>query len=256
MIPPCARIRRGSDEVALRWRPDGAPPRDSMRDVSDLLESIEIETAPSPTAAVIWLHGLGADGHDFEPLVPELSPPGAVRFVLPHAPMRPVTVNAGHVMRAWYDVVIRDGMRVEDREGVRVSQRQIEALIARETARGIPANRIVLAGFSQGGAMALHTGLRQSPPVAGIVALSCSLPSSDVLATEAPPASRAVPIFMAHGTGDDLIPIERGTRARDLLLGLGYRVTWHQYRMPHSVCDEEVGDVAAWMAERLSSERG
>jgi phospholipase/carboxylesterase len=227
-----------------------------MPGVSDLLDAIEIETAPSPGAAIIWMHGLGADGHDFEPLVPELSPPGAVRFVLPHAPMRPVTVNGGHVMRAWYDVVIRDGMRVEDREGVRASQRRIEALIAREVSRGIPAGRIVLAGFSQGGALALHTGLRQAQPVAGIVALSCFLPSSDVVATEAHPASRAVPIFMAHGTGDDLIPIARGAGARDLLLGLGYRVSWHQYRMPHAVCEEEVGDVAAWIGTVLGLPKG
>jgi phospholipase/carboxylesterase len=219
--------------------------------VSDLLDAIEIETGPAPSATVIWMHGLGADGHDFEPLVPELSPPGAVRFVLPHAPMRPVTANAGYVMRAWYDVAVRQGVRVEDRDGVRASQRQIEALIAREASRGIPAGRLVVAGFSQGGAMALHTGLRQPEPIAGIVALSCFLPLGDVLAAEAHPASRGVPIFMAHGTADDLIPIERGLRARDALAALGYRVEWRQYRMPHSVCDEEVGDVAAWLASVL-----
>jgi phospholipase/carboxylesterase len=224
-----------------------------MPAVSERLDAIEIETAPAPRAAVIWLHGLGADGHDFEPLVPELSPPGAVRFVLPHAPMRPVTVNGGAVMRAWYDVMMRDGVRQEDREGVLASQRQIEALIGREGARGIPPGRVVLAGFSQGGAMALHTGLRQAAPLAGIVALSCFLPLSDVLATEAHPASQSVPIFMAHGTGDDLIPLQRGQRARDLLLGLGYHVTWHEYRMPHSVCDAEVADVAAWLAAALGA---
>ena len=218
--------------------------------MSEPLESIQIETGPSPRAAVIWLHGLGADGNDFVPIVPELSLPPSrpVRFVFPHAPMRPVTINAGHVMRAWYDV---RGDQREDVAGVRASQERIEALIEREKARGIPAARIVLAGFSQGGAMALHTGLRHAERLVGIMALSCYLPLPDTLEAEASPAHRDVPIFMAHGTHDPLIPIDRARRSRDRLVALGYRVIWREYPMPHSVCAEEIAEVAAWLRESL-----
>jgi phospholipase/carboxylesterase len=221
--------------------------------LAELLETVEIETGALPRASVIWMHGLGADGHDFVPVVPELSLPASlpIRFVFPHAPMQPVTINAGYVMRAWYDVRDDRGERREDVAGVRASQARIEALIDREKARGISAGRIVLAGFSQGGAMALHTGLRQGERLAGIMALSCFLPLADTLATEASPANRDVPIFMAHGTHDPLIPIDRGRRARDLLVGLGYRVTWREYPMPHSVCPEEIADVSAWLREAL-----
>jgi phospholipase/carboxylesterase len=217
--------------------------------VTDLLEAIEIETAPAPQACVIWLHGLGADGHDFVPIVPELDLPQslAVRFVFPHAPMRPVTINAGYVMRAWYDVRDDRGVRREDVEGVGESQRRIEALIARETTRGIASARIVLAGFSQGGAVALHTGVRYPERLAGIVALSSYLPAADAVAREASPANRDVPIFMAHGTEDPLIPLALGHRTRDLLLAFGYRVTWREYAMPHSVCEAEIRDVSAWL---------
>jgi len=220
---------------------------------TDLLETVEIETAPAPRASIIWLHGLGADGHDFEPIVPELGLPKtlAVRFVFPHAPARPVTINGGMVMRAWYDVVAAGGDRREVEPGVRESARRIEALIDRERARGVADRAIVLAGFSQGGAMALHTGLRHPEPLAGIMALSCFLPLADTVATEASAANRDVPIFMAHGTHDPLIPIDRGRHARDLLTGLGYRIEWHEYPMPHSVCAEEVADIAAWLTKIL-----
>jgi phospholipase/carboxylesterase len=218
------------------------------------LETVEIETAPAPQAAVIWLHGLGADGHDFEPIVPELRLPSspAVRFVFPHAPMRPVTINAGWVMRAWYDVREEAGARQEDAPGVRASQREIDALIAREVARGVAARRIVLAGFSQGGAMALHTGLRCLERLAGIMALSCALPLADTVAAEASPANRDIPIFMAHGTQDPLIPLARGAQARDLLGQYGYRVEWRDYPMPHAVCPQEIRDIGGWLRTVLN----
>ena len=219
--------------------------------MADPLETVELESAPAPLASIIWMHGLGADGHDFVPIVPELRVPVAVRFVFPHAPMRPVTINQGMVMRAWYDVRAIHGERREDAEGVRASQAQIEALIAREKARGIPAGRIVLAGFSQGGAMALHTGLRHPERLAGVLALSCFLPLADALAAEAAPANRDVPVFMAHGAYDDLIPLARARRAHDALAALGWRVEWHQYPMPHSVCPEEIVDVSAWLTSVL-----
>ena len=218
-----------------------------------LLEAIEIETAPSPRRAVIWMHGLGADGHDFVDLVPALGLRDApVRFVFPHAPMMAVTINHGMVMRAWYDVRDDVGVRREDEAGVRASQARIEALIAREKARGVAADRLVLAGFSQGGAMALHTGLRHSERLAGVMALSCFLPLADRLGAEASPANRDVPIFMAHGTHDPLIPLTRAVQARDTLLSLGYRVEWRQYPMPHSVCDAEVLDIADWLKRILA----
>jgi phospholipase/carboxylesterase len=217
--------------------------------VPSLLDAVEIETGPSAGAAVIWMHGLGADGHDFEPIVPELELPDglAVRFVFPHAPLRPVTINGGVVMRAWYDVAGIGGVRREDEQGVRASQRDIEALIEREKTRGLGADRIVLAGFSQGGAMALQTGLRHPERLGGLVVLSSFLPLAHALPAEAGPASRDVPIFMAHGTHDPMIPLDRGRESRDRLLALGYRVEWHEYPMPHSVCAEEIADLSAWL---------
>jgi phospholipase/carboxylesterase len=214
-----------------------------------LLETLEVETAPKPEACVIWLHGLGADGHDFAPIVPVLDLPEkpGVRFVFPHAPMQPVTINAGMVMRAWYDVYALDGVRREDEAGIRASQAQLEALVAREAARGIPAARLVLAGFSQGGAIALQTALRHPQRLAGIMALSTYLPLAATLAAEASPANRDVPIFMAHGTHDPMIPLHRAARSRDLLSGAGYRVEWREYPMPHAVCDEEIRDISAWL---------
>ena len=211
--------------------------------MADLLESIEIETAPNPDAAVVWMHGLGADGHDFEPIVPELRLPATtrIRFVFPHAPLRPVTINQGHVMRAWYDVRALAGVRREDEAGVRQSARQIEALLARERQRGIAPRRIVIAGFSQGGAMALHVGLRYADRLAGILALSCYLPLSNTLPTEASPANRDVPIFWAHGLHDPMIPQAMAEQGRAQLAELGYQIDWHQYPIPHSVSAEEIG---------------
>ena len=219
--------------------------------MSDLLETIEIETAPSPKAAIIWMHGLGADGHDFEPIVPELGLPRApaVRFVFPHAPVQPVTINGGARMRAWYDVT-HDGR--QDAAGVRASQARVEALVARERARGVAARAIVLAGFSQGGAIALHTGLRHAERLAGILALSTYLPLPDALEKEASTVNRDLPIFMAHGTQDPVIPLSWAGRSRDSLTSLGYPVEWHEYRMPHSVCAEEIADVGVWLARLLA----
>ena len=224
--------------------------------MADQLEAIEIETAASPGASIIWMHGLGADGHDFVDVVPELGLPArpGVRFVFPHAPMRPVTINGGYVMRAWYDIRDDGGVRREDPAGVRASQKAIEALIAREKERGVPAAAIVLAGFSQGGAMALHTALRHTERLAGVMALSCSLPLSDTLAGEAAPANRDVSIFMAHGTHDPMIPMARALRAREVLTGLGYRLEWHEYPMPHSVCVEEIAHIGAWLAKVLGAD--
>ena len=225
--------------------------------MTDSLEAIEIETAPSPTACVIWMHGLGADGNDFVPIIPELELPKtlAIRFLFPHAPMQPVTCNRGVVMRAWYDLSGELGSRRENEAGVRTSQARIEALIAREKSRGIAASRIVLAGFSQGGAIALQTGLRHPERLAGIIALSCVLPLADSVASEASPASRDVPIFMAHGTQDEVVPPARARESRDKLLELGYRVTWREYPMPHSVCMEEIADIAEWLRSILEPAR-
>ena len=220
------------------------------------LETIEIQTGPDPRASVIWMHGLGADGNDFVPIVPELGLPPTlpVRFVFPHAPMQPVTINVGMVMRAWYDVFDLEGRRGEDEAGIRASQGQVEALIAQEKGRAIPAARIVLGGFSQGGAIALQTGLRYPERLAGIAALSCNLPLAGSLAAEASPANRDVPIFMAHGQYDDLIPVARPRRSRDLLLELGFKVAWHEYPMGHAVCAEEIRDLAAWLQEVVGSQ--
>jgi phospholipase/carboxylesterase len=220
-----------------------------------LLEAIEIETAPHPDAAVVWMHGLGADGYDFEPIVPELRLPAAtrIRFIFPHAPLRPVTINQGHVMRAWYDIRALAGVRREDEAGVRQSARQVEALLARERQRGIAPGRIVVAGFSQGGAMALHVGLRHPDRLAGILALSCYLPLASALDTELSPANRDVPIFWAHGLHDPMIPQAMAEQGRALLGELGYRIDWHQYPIPHSVSAEEIADVARWLERVLAA---
>ena len=223
---------------------------------SSVLPAVEIETGDRPGCAVIWLHGLGADGHDFEPIVDELDLDGlpAIRFVFPHAPTRPVTINGGYVMRAWYDIVSPDfSQRREDARGVHESAQQIEALIAHENARGIPDERIVLAGFSQGGAIALHAGLRHMRRLAGILALSTYVPLADTLAAEAHAANRDVPIFMAHGRGDTVIPYEFGQRSGDLLLAQGYPLKWHPYFCEHTVCMEELRDIDAWLHEVLAA---
>jgi phospholipase/carboxylesterase len=220
-----------------------------------LLPAVEIQTGALPKCAIVWLHGLGADGHDFEPIVDEfdLQQLPAIRFVFPHAPMRPVTINAGYVMRAWYDIVSPDfAPGREEAEGVRESARQIEALLARENERGVPDARIVLAGFSQGGVIALHTGLRHPRRLAGILALSCYLPLADTLAVEAHESNRDVPIFMAHGRGDPVIPYDFGRRSARLLEAQKHRVQWHSYAAGHTVCLEELRDVEAWLHQVLA----
>ena len=214
------------------------------------LETIEIETAPDPRASIIWMHGLGADGNDFAPLADEIELPMGVRYIFPHAPTMPVSINGGYVMRAWYD--ISDvAIRREDEAGVRASQRGVEALLAREKARGVAANRIVLAGFSQGGAIALHTGLRHAERLAGVMALSTYVPLADKLEAEANPANRDVPIFMAHGTHDPVISVSRARESHDLLLRQGYAPEWKEYRMEHSVCPQEIADLADWLRRVL-----
>jgi phospholipase/carboxylesterase len=216
------------------------------------LEAIEIETGRAPRATVIWLHGLGADGHDFEPIVPELRLPASlpVRFLFPNAPQRPVTINMGMRMRAWYDI-LQMGGGAEDESGIRASQAQIEEMIAAEVKRGIAHEKIVLAGFSQGGAIVLQTALRQRRRLAGVMALSTYLPLAGTLAAERTPESSAVPIFMAHGRFDNMIGIDRAAQSRDALLALGYGVEWREYPMPHSVCPEEISDIAAFLQRIL-----
>jgi phospholipase/carboxylesterase len=213
------------------------------------MESIAIETGPRPQAAVIWLHGLGADGHDFEPIVPELGLARPVRFVFPHAPVRAVTINNGMRMRAWYDI-LQFGGGAEDEAGIRESQRLIENLVEVERTKGIQAGKIVLAGFSQGGAIALQTALRHAEPLAGVLALSTYLPLAAKL-QEAGAANRATPIFMAHGSFDDIIPLRRAEQSRDLLKQAGYPVEWRVYPMPHSVSAEEIRDIAQFLGRVL-----
>jgi phospholipase/carboxylesterase len=226
--------------------------------MNKLLEAIEIETGKNPTAAIIWMHGLGADGNDFVPIVNELDLSGApaTRFVFPHAPQRPVSINNGFVMRAWYDISFGDlegNSRRADERGVRESQTQIGALIEREVKRGVAVGRIVLAGFSQGGAMALHTGLRYPEKLAGVMALSTYLPLADGLALEAAAANKATSIFMAHGTFDPVVPLVMGAGSMTFMAGLGYKVEWKQYPMQHSVCPEEIEDVGAWLRKVLKA---
>lgn len=220
-----------------------------------LLPHIQIETAPNPSAAVIWLHGLGADGNDFAGLVPELDLSGCpgIRFIFPHAPSMPVTINGDYVMPAWYDIRGTDLVSRQDEAGIRASDQAITALIEREIKRGIPASRIVLAGFSQGCAMALHTGLRFAPALAGIMALSGYLPLAEHFAAERSPANAHTPIFMAHGSQDPVVDPARGAASRDLLTALGYNVQWHSYPMPHSVHPHEVADIAVFLTQVLAS---
>ena len=218
-----------------------------------MLECVELQTAAAPQRAVIWLHGLGADGWDFVPVVKELESLGApaARYVFPHAPTMPVTINDGFVMRAWYDIRTADLAQREDERTIRASQQAVEELIGREVQRGIPPHRIVLAGFSQGAAIALQTGLRQAEPLAGLIALSGYLPLADRLAAERHAASAGVPVLMAHGTDDPVVPIARAIRSRDLLASLGYAVDWREYPMPHAVCAEELEAIAAFLRQRL-----
>jgi phospholipase/carboxylesterase len=222
---------------------------------ADLLPAIEIETGATPDAAVIWLHGLGDDGHGWSEVVPALRLPSAlaVRFVFPHAPVVPVTINQGYAMRAWYDIRAADFNQRADLAGVRRSQSQLEALIARERERGIAAGRIVLAGFSQGGAIALYTGLRHPETLGGIVALSTYVIDPDSLQGEAAPANRKIPIFMAHGTHDPVVQFAWAERSRRVLEAAGYAVEWHAYPMEHSALPEEIDAVGAFLTRVLSA---
>jgi phospholipase/carboxylesterase len=221
--------------------------------LSDKLETVELETGASPSHAVIWLHGLGADGHDFEPIVPALGIRKAVRFVFPHAPVRRITINQGMAMRAWYDIVALDRLTVEDDVGIRQSQADVSGLIDAEIARGIPAERIVLAGFSQGGAIALHTGLRYERRLAGIMVLSAYLPLAASLAAERSQANAATPIFMAHGSYDPVLPEALAVDSLQVLEKLGYAVEWHSYPMAHMVNADEVADISRWLGARLAA---
>jgi phospholipase/carboxylesterase len=216
------------------------------------LETIEIETGPHPSAAVIWLHGLGADGHDFEPVVPELRLPASkpVRFIFPNAPQRPVTINMGMRMPAWYDI-LQMGGGPEDESGIRESQASLEKLIAAQQQKGIPARKIVLAGFSQGGAIVLQTALRHAERLAGVMALSTYLPLQGKLEKERKAMNNDLPIFMAHGSYDPMIPMVRAQHSRDALLALGYPVEWREYPMPHSVCPQEIADIAQFLVRIL-----
>ncbi len=221
---------------------------------TQLLPCIELETGARPDASVIWLHGLGADGNDFVPIVEEMRLPSAfaVRFVFPHAPVRPVTINGGLPMRAWYDIYAANLAERADIAGVRGSQAHLEALIARERSRGMLARRIVLAGFSQGGAIALYTGLRHRDRLAGIVALSTYLVRADDLGSEASPANKDVPIFMAHGTLDPVVQFDWGEASRGALAALGYPVEWHAYGMPHAVVWEEIEAISRFLGGVLA----
>jgi phospholipase/carboxylesterase len=219
--------------------------------VLNTLEAVTVETGPNPKFSIIWMHGLGADGHDFESLVPELLESGMpdLRFVFPHAPVRPVTLNNGYQMRAWYDIIGIDRRSTEDFAGIKASADAIGALIRQENQRGIETRRIALAGFSQGGALALHTATRYSDRLAGVIALSCYLPLAKAFAIERTAANLATPIFMAHGTQDPVVPFVLGDESRRMLEATGYRVEWHSYPMPHSLCEPEVADIRGFLAK-------
>lgn len=221
---------------------------------ASLIPHITVEPDTTAEYAVIWLHGLGASGHDFEPIVPELKLPAelAVRFIFPHAPQRPVTINNGMVMPAWYDITGLDFDKRADLESFATSGELVEAFIASQLQLGIPANKIILAGFSQGGALALHTGLRYPQRLGGVMALSTYLATGDSLAEEAAPANRDIPVLYAHGLSDPMIPIAQAIRSRDRLKELGYQVEWYQYMMDHSVCLEEIGDISRWLQRCFS----
>ena len=218
------------------------------------LPTVEHETAAHPTHSVIWLHGLGADGNDFAPIVPELVDPAwpALRFVFPHAPVRPVTINNGMSMRAWYDIIGFEPSARQDEAGIRASVAATEALIEREHERGVPSERIILAGFSQGGAIALSAGVRHAQKLAGIVALSTYLPISATVAAERHAANAATPIFWGHGTADPVVVLQRGSDSRDALQALGHSIDWHTYPMAHAVCAEEIDDLRHWLGQRLN----
>lgn len=220
---------------------------------ADRLPCLVLDPSGVVRSAVIWMHGLGADGHDFEPIVPYLGLSGdlGVRFVFPHAPRRAVTLNMGLLMPAWYDIRNLGPDRDEDTSGVRESADRIGALVEREIAHGVPSRNIVLAGFSQGGAMALHVAMRYPKPLAGILALSCYLVCEDSLETERSAANAGLPVFQAHGTDDPMVPLHRGEAARDRLIALGFPVAWRTYPMAHQVIPEEIADIGAWLQRTL-----
>jgi len=224
--------------------------------LDDLLPAIEVETAAMPRFSVIWMHGLGADGSDFEAVVPELElarSPG-VRFVFPHAPHMPVTCNGGYVMPAWYDIISLDSdSRTVDAAGIVASRRAIRRLIERENQRGVPCARIFLAGFSQGGAVAYTTALTHAETLAGVIGLSTYIPAPQLIEGEATAANRALAVFAAHGSEDDVVLPELGIRARDFLMRRAHEVEWHEYPMPHSVCLEEVQAVGCWLRDRMEA---
>lgn len=216
-----------------------------------ILSHIVLESGKQPQYSIIWLHGLGADGQDFVPMVDELKLPVAVRYLFPHAPQRPVTINGGFVMRAWYDIASDKIEAEQDSAGIRASQADIEALIAQEVSRGIPPQHIFLAGFSQGGAIALHTALRQTAPLAGVLALSTYLPLPESTQAEATALSRQTPIFMAHGRNDTVVPSSLGMASKTCLLAQGYTVAWHEYAMQHSINERELRDIETWLKNRI-----
>ena len=222
------------------------------------LPCVETETGPSPRHSIVWLHGLGADGNDFAPIVPQLADRAgpALRFVFPHAPVRPVTVNGGMRMRAWYDIQAFDLHARQDEAGMRASIAEVEALIERETARGVAAEHILLAGFSQGGAIALATALRHRQTLAGAIALSTYLPLQAHSAAERSAANAKLPVFMGHGSLDPIVPMALGLRSRDALTALGHGVDWHGYVMAHQICPEEIADLRAWIGVRLRGAPG
>lgn len=226
----------------------------TLMQTPNLLSAVEIETGTSPSFTILWMHGLGADGHDFVPIINELKLPKEkpIRFIFPHAPERPVTINNGYVMRAWYDIRGSDINALEDEVGIRDSQKAIDALIENEIKRGIAAEHIVLAGFSQGGAMALQAGLRQKNKLAGVMALSCYLPLADSLASEAQSANAMIPIFMAHGTFDPVIPLSLAIDSREKLHLANYHAEWHEYPMAHAVCMPLINDIDIWLHQVLS----
>ena len=217
------------------------------------IQHIELATGTNPKGTVIWMHGLGADCWDFVPIVKELGLPESLplRFIFPQAPMRPITINNGHVMPGWYDISMQDIARKPDEAGVRESQTAIDQLIERELTRGIASDKIILAGFSQGGAVALHTALRQNPPLGGALALSTYLLLAENLPSEMQPSSTATPIFMAHGRNDPVIPCSAGMTAKNTLQELGYAVTWREYDMAHSVCESELRDIEIWLTRQI-----
>ncbi|MEO6421178.1 MAG: dienelactone hydrolase family protein [Candidatus Nitrotoga sp.] len=222
--------------------------------MNSVLSHITLETGKSPQHSIIWLHGLGADGEDFVSIAEEMNLPVAVRYLFPHAPKQPVTINGGLVMRAWYDIMASDIVTKQDARGICASHAAIEALIAQEKQRGIISDNIFLAGFSQGGAIALHTGLRHASRLGGIIALSTYLLQAETLTSEASAAALNTPIFMAHGHSDPIVHYARGKDSADELNKRGYQVAWHEYSMPHSVCPEEVRDVQIWLTHKLNTE--